>query len=379
MRIIYVTTSITSFDFEKAVKEINFNSNPSNQNFHHALIRACASYMNVDVLSSANAFLSLEKDVVSEDYIKYYYIKSRKNRFLHYFSLKHNLVSKLKQLIGKDKDVMIIVDGMNITLTNACLYFAKKHLIKIIGIFTDNPNMLSNVKKVYIKKTLQNAAKFDGYICLTKALNELVNVNKKPFTIIDGIFEKKEPINGHLVTKDPYIFFGGSLYSKYGVKTLINAFLNSDIDAKLLIAGAGPLQEYIVKKSIRSHHLIIYLSTLSQNELQHYQNHATININPRPFTKEMDEYCIPSKVFEYAGSNAITISTYHTRLKEIFGDSIIWVKDNEFDIAEAMEKVFAMTNEEKEKIINSAHEVINKNYTISEVGKKIVDLIKNIA
>ena len=125
MRIIYVTTSITSFDFEKAVKEINFNSNPSNQNFHHALIRACASYMNVDVLSSANAFLSLEKDVVSEDYIKYYYIKSRKNRFLHYFSLKHNLVSKLKQLIGKDKDVMIIVDGMNITLTNACLYFAK--------------------------------------------------------------------------------------------------------------------------------------------------------------------------------------------------------------------------------------------------------------
>ena len=46
---------------------------------------------------------------------------------------------------------------------------------------------------------------------------------------------------------------------------------------------------------------------------------------------------------------------------------------------DAIEKVFAMTNEEKEKIVNSAHEVINKNYTISEVGKKIVNLIKNIA
>ena len=48
-------------------------------------------------------------------------------------------------------------------------------------------------------------------------------------------------------------------------------------------------------------------------------------------------------------------------------------------MTEAIEKVFAMTNEEKENIVNSAHEVINKNYTISEVGKKIVDLIKNIA
>ena len=73
MRIIYVTTSITGYDFEKAVKEINFNSNPSNQNFHHALIRACASYMNVDVVSSANALLFFKKDTVSEDYIKYHY------------------------------------------------------------------------------------------------------------------------------------------------------------------------------------------------------------------------------------------------------------------------------------------------------------------
>lgn len=379
MRIIYVTTSITGYDFENAVKDINFNSNPSNQNFHHALIRACASYMNVDVVSSANALLSFKKDTVSEDYIKYHYLKSSKNKFLHYFSLKHALNSKLKQLIGKDKDVMIIVDGMNISLTSTCLSFAKKHHIKIIGILTDNPNLLSNVKKIYIKKVLQNAAKFDGYICLTKALNELMNVNKKPFSIIDGVYEKRELINSHLITKDPYIFFGGSLYSKYGVKTLINAFLNSDVNARLIIAGAGPLQEYIVKKSIRTHHTIIYLSTLSQAELQYYQNHAIININPRPFTKEMDDYCIPSKVFEYAGSNAITISTHHTRLKEAFGDSIIWTKDNEFDMAEAIEKVFAMTNEEKEKIVNSAHEVINKNYTISEVGKKIVNLIKNIA
>ena len=74
MKVIYVTTSITSFDFEEAIKEVNFKSNPSNQNFHHALIRAFASFYDVNVLSSANALNDINKKCEIEDYIPYSYL-----------------------------------------------------------------------------------------------------------------------------------------------------------------------------------------------------------------------------------------------------------------------------------------------------------------
>ena len=377
MKVIYVTTSITSFDFEEAIKEVNFKSNPSNQNFHHALIRAFASFYDVSVLSSANALNDINKTTEIEDYIPYSYLPYDRHSLLKYFHIKKALKNKLIEEYNTSNDFILVVDAMNVTLCDACLEFKKKHKVKIIGVITDNPNFISNAKKTYIKKVLQNAHKFDAYICLSESLNTLTNIKRKPFIIIDGIFEKKDSMK--VSSKEPYMFFGGALYEKYGVKTLIDAFLEADTNYKLLIAGNGPMQEYVAKKAIRNYRNITYLGTLSQKELQSYQNLAVANINPRPFDKEMDKYCIPSKVFEYAASNAITISTYHSRLNKIFGSSIIWIDDNKTSMTNAIEKVAKMSKEEKSKKISRAHNIIKKNYTISEIGKKIDSLIKNIA
>ena len=133
-----------------------------------------------------------------------------------------------------------------------------------------------------------------------------------------------------------------------------------------------------MKKAIRSRR-IKYLGTLSQAEIQAYENHAYANINPRPLTKDMDTYCIPSKVIEYASSDALTISTMHTLLHSQFETSIMWTKDDDVSLRCTIEEAFRLKSSLRTKLIKKAHTTIKNNYSINAVSKKIDMFIKKIS
>ncbi len=384
MRFIYLTNSITSDDYKTLLASSIHYSNPSNQNFHHALITAFASNYHVEVISSSyicNDFLlnSEEKHTFAyENYVKYNYLPVYKNKLSNYFKTKNALYSKISKLIKEsDEETMIVVDAMNVLLSSLALRFGKSHKTKILGVITDNPNLITNMPKIAKNKLLSNFTKFDYYICLNEALNKLANTKNKPCLIINGICYKC-PEAQIMSNKEPYLFFAGALYEKYGVKHLLHAFLNTSGQYHLLIAGDGPLREYVVKKAIRSRR-IKYLGTLSQAEIQAYENHAYANINPRPLTKDMDTYCIPSKVIEYASSDALTISTMHTLLHSQFETSIMWTKDDDVSLRCTIEEAFRLKSSLRTKIIKKAHTTIKNNYSINAVSKKIDMFIKKIS
>lgn len=373
MKIIYLTTSTTNSEIKNILQNGLTSFNPSNQNFHHSLIRAFASNYNLEVLTTTPH--SENKKIEYEDYISYHYVTSKKSRYLKALSLQKQIYAKLKEIYQKDSNLMLVIDAMNISLGTAGLKFARKYHLPTIGIISDNPLLLSNVSKIYQRMVKKNFSKFTNYIFLTKGLADSFNPQKKPFIVIDGIFIKNEKSSNKIHC--PYFFFGGALYEKYGIKTLVHAFLKTANDCSLVIAGDGPLKDYIIHKSIRVKR-INYVGVLPQNELQYYQNNAIANINPRPFNKDMDKYCIPSKVFEYAASNSVCISTYHSHLYKMFGSSILWCKDSEAELQSAIEKVYDMSGSERKKMSNRAHQIINKNYSINAVAQKINDFIKKI-
>ncbi len=373
MKIIYLTTSTTNVEIKNILQNKLISFNPSNQNFHHSLIRAFASNFNLEVVTTTPH--SENKLVEYEDYIPYHHITYKHSHLFKKISLQKQIMIKLKEIYQQDSNLLIVIDAMNVSLGTAGLKFAKKYNLPTIGIISDNPHLLSHVSKIYQKVVESNFKKFTNYIFLTKGLAETFNSQKKPYLIIDGIFMKNEKATNKI--HYPYFFFGGALYEKYGVKALIHAFLNTANDCSLVIAGDGPLKDYLVHKSIRIKR-INYVGVLSQCELQYYQNNAIATINPRPFNKEMDKYCIPSKVFEYAASNSVCISTYHSHLYKMFGSSIFWCKDSEEELKSAIEKVYNMSESERKKMSNRAHQIINKNYSINAVARKISDFIDKI-
>lgn len=384
MKIIYLTTASTNNDYETIINNCFDISNPSNQNFHNALIRAFGCFHNVEVVSSSliNSEKlinpSLRHSKAHENHICFNYLPIQNGRLKKYITIKKSLTKFLMNQLKTygSKEILLVIDAMNLTLSSVGQKFAKKHHIKTLGIISDNPNLISNLPHRNKEMLLKLFGTYDYYLCLNENLNELANKKNKPYLIVNGIYNKANTQN--IKEKQKYFFFGGALYEKYGVKTLIHAFLNTGGDYRLLIAGDGPLKEYVVKKATRTRR-ITYLGTISQTSLQSYEDNSIANINPRPLTKDFDAYCIPSKVIEYATSKSVTISTHHSILYKTFGSSIIWSKDDEKSLTETIEKVAEMSKIERNKIIIRANNIAEKTYSINKVSLLIKDFLKKVS
>lgn len=384
MNILYFTTSSTSEDYETLINNSFTLANPSNQNFHHALIRAFACFNNLEVISLSQInsnYLhddSLKRSSSIEEHIKYHYVPQEGKRLNRYLKTKNYIKTFLEECIKNSKEkVLLVVDALNLTLATITQKLAKKYHLRTLGIVTDNPNLITGMSPYVKKKLLKSFKKYDYYICLNENLAKLANANKKPVLLINGIYTK---VNVKSVKcPEKYFFFGGALHEKYGVRNLVHAFLNLGEDCDLLIAGDGPLKEYVVNKSIRNRH-ITYLGTLPKNVLQSYENHAIANINPRPITKEFEAYCIPSKVIEYAKSETLTISTFNHLLYDTFSNSIIWTKDDsEKALTEAMEIAINMDKEEKQKMVHRSQKIVEDNFSLKAIAKKIDEYLKKLA
>ena len=99
------------------------------------------------------------------------------------------------------------------------------------------------------------------------------------------------------------------LYEKYGLKTLIDAFMSIDIkDVTLSLFGNGPLVPYIIeccKKDNRIH----YYGVLPNEKIVEEEMKATILVNPRPINEEFTLYSFPSKNMEYMVSGTPVLTT----------------------------------------------------------------------
>ena len=131
----------------------------------------------------------------------------------------------IKDII-KNKNNIFICDILNFSTTMATFIVCKLFKKKCIAIVTDRP--IDLVKNENIITKLQ--CKFDAYIFLTEYMNENININNKPYVIIEGIVDNinKEEKNIKKYKKKVCLYAGG-LYEKYGLKILVDAFKNINI------------------------------------------------------------------------------------------------------------------------------------------------------
>jgi len=381
MNIIYLTSAIEEKDFESYLTHWKTSPNPSNQNFHNKLIRALSLTNKIHVVS-ARPFSRklcdleyLEKEEKTIDNIIYSYLRINRR-------LASRLVSEysqIKKIIKRysPSDTVIFVDTINPALVYFANKIAKKKKMKVIGIVTDSPSNITGTGKSFTKLLLSTASNFNGYLALTEQLNDLYNKNSAPFEIINGVVEK----NTTKVKKPEreYIFFGGALLERYGVYDLIKAFKKlkrKDID--LIICGHHENKDRL-NEEIKDCTNIKFLGCLPLNKVLTFEKNALININPRPFSEDLDRFSIPSKTLEYLTSGRITISGRNTILKEMFENDIIWIKKNDSDsIYQAIKEALDLNSENRQEIAKNAEKKALEIYGFDAVSNKINNLIKKV-
>ena len=322
-------------DFVEYSTKADIKPNPSNQNFYNKLIK-CLSLTNRVYAVSLRPFCKgmfqeneLGEKRGIEGTVSYYYPKVSTSKSYKMTKLPKDIAETIKNIIHEEQldSFVILVDTLRFGLIKAAKTIRKTYRCKIIGVVTDNPQNLSNVKKSYVKSVIKSSSELDGYICLTQRLNKIFNKTNKPNYILEGIVEdiekeKKLPIGD-------YIFFGGALYERYGVKTLIEAFHKIDNKVNLVIAGSGELKKYIYEMTTKDKR-ILYLSQVEKKMIYSLEQNALLNINPRPYSLTLDNESVPSKLIEYIASGAPTMSTNHSTLRSLFPEDVIWITN--FDV-----------------------------------------------
>lgn len=383
MNIVVFTSAMVESDFASYQTHARIKPNPSNQNFYAKLIKALSFKNTVSVISHrpfAKGMFeedTLQRKDTSDGLIKYYYTHVECTRSYKMFEEVEEIESVAEKALLDliNERFVVLVDVLRVNLVKAAIKFARKHNAKIVGVLTDNPANLSNVRPSYVRNVFKNASKLDGYLALSNGLLRAYKVTHKPNYIFEGLVDEAEPSKKLPIGN--YYYFGGALYERYGVKKLINAFIDSNIKEKLVVAGNGPVKEYIYNLGESSQ--ILYLSQLPKAKVYGLEQHAIANINPRPFSKKLDEESVPSKLLEYIASGTPTISTIHTKLYDIFKDDVFWIKDDSQDgLKKALNSFILLDKAELKKRATTARLKVFEIYGVKSQGERITYFLTSI-
>lgn len=379
MKIIYLTTSMEEFDYLAYTTSWSIPLNPSNQNFHNKIIRALAKFADVEVFSIRpfsrkycnEYFLQADKKKVGN--ITWNYLQIPHFKLPKYAATKKQSIELLNHM--DLKDAIVITDTINPVVSNVANKVRKKFKIPVIGICTDSPSNISGTPKAFSTAIFKMASNYDGYLALTSGLNNAFNVNARPSYIFEGIVEDNlpQPIENSF---GKYIFFGGALMERYGIYNLIEAFKKvDDKDLRLLICGHHADIDKL-NSAIESDSRIINLGIISNRKVLQLEMNSIANINPRPFSEDLDRFSIPSKTIEYLSTGNPTISVKNTKLKKTLGNNIIWSKTGDApDLYDAMMKAINLSEEERKDFGTNARNKTLELYSQATIGKNIYDFL----
>jgi glycosyltransferase involved in cell wall biosynthesis len=238
----------------------------------------------------------------------------------------------------------------------AGLFYCKLTRKSIVGLVTDVPGYsisdehnMKFTRKMYRKIHLYLISKCDNFVFLTKNMNNVVNIKKKPYCVVEG-FADIEMLNFNnllsMKSKKKIILYAGTINVENGIDRLVSAFVELDLpNTELHFYGDGPyvdeLNLYIAKtKSIK------YFGSRDNSEILEKEMQADLLINPRPTDYEFTKYSFPSKLLEYMVSGTPVLTTKLPGLGNEYNKYVYFIEDETINgIKKALNSVVTLSKE----------------------------------
>lgn len=270
----------------------------------------CGSYPNA---SKIFKFKKIKNTTSEYRYVSFNNIWGIRN-FSRAAALKRTLKSFIED---SDSDKRIIVYSPHTPFLDAAVY-AKKcdPSIKICLIVPDLPqymNLDAHIslayrigKKYDINRFNRLNKEVDSYVLLTEEMKEKIDIHGRPYIVVEGIVDsdmlnrRDAMIQNTEKSKDlKYIVYTGKLNERFGVKDLVDAFIELEkTEYRLVLCGKGDLEKYIIEKS-KNDSRIMYMGQVTPVEAEEWMYKADVLVNPRKNDEEYTKYSFPSKNIEY--------------------------------------------------------------------------------
>lgn len=284
------------------------------------------------------------------------------------------------------KEKTLVCDVLTVSVCMGSLLASKLNGLQTVGVVTDIYGFMAggNSSKsllftLAIKMNKMYISAFDKYVLLTEQMNELVNPKGRPHIVMEAlcdssILTEEMPV----APKDSprTMLYAGGLHVKYGLKMLVDAFLQSGVNGKLVIYGDGPYASKLREVSDKSDK-VEYRGVAPNEEVVEAEHKASVLVNPRFTTEAFSPYSFPSKNMEYMASGTPLLTTNLPGMPEEYhGYVYLFGEETVEAYAETIRQVFAKSNEELLQKGALAKKFVLENKNNVAQARRIVKFIK---
>lgn len=397
MEIIYISSACNPENIEEINKTAISKLEISGIKFHNLLIRGFAennievnSIIGLPISKKTNKKIFWRKKVDKKDKIKYHQVGFINLPILKQLTTAINIFLTFIKVAKKKEKVCTVVDATYVSVLPFILLANKFVHTKIVAIVADiydymcdvdNSNGKANMLKRWLRnKNEKRYLKMNGFILLTEQMNEVINLNKKPYVVIEGCSDSKmNDLKNVEKNKKRIVLYSGKLSEKFGIKLLIEALkkIKQD-DVELWIYGDGEAKDY-VKEEAQKSNKIIYKGLVSNREVVEAQMQATLLINPRPTNQQYTKYSFPSKNIEYMASGTPMLTTILPGMPKEYCDYVYLIKDESINgLYKAIDDVLKLPNNILEEKGRQAKEFIMQNKNERIQAKKILKFLERV-
>ena len=397
MEVIYISSACNSENVDEINKTAIKKLEISGIKFHNLLMRGLSennvkvkSIIGLPISKSSNKKKIWKKKVEEKENIKYHQVGFINLPILKQLSTAINIFFTFIKSAKNKSDVYTIIDATYISVLPFILLANQFVHTKLIAIVADIYDYMANVdnsngkanklKQRFRNKNQKRYLKMDGFILLTEQMNEVINLNKKPYIVIEGCSDSNMGnVNNTQKNEKRVILYSGKLSEKFGIKLLIEAFkkIKQD-DVELWIYGDGEAKDYVSEEA-KKNSKIIYKGLVSNQEVVMAQMQATLLVNPRPTEQQFTKYSFPSKNIEYMASGTPMLTTILPGMPKEYYDNVFLIKDESVNgLYKAISDVLAHPTEEIELKGKIAKEFIMKNKNEKVQAKKILKFLEGV-
>lgn len=368
MDILYVSRLCSEQRLAQLLRDQPVKPAQQEQKFHGLLARGlAASAREVTALSllphapTTRGFPVVEGEV--EKGIVYRYLSLRRVPVLaHAFTFGWSFLSTLAWCRARrGQPRRVICDVLDLSISAGALLAAKVTRTPSVAIVTDIPDYLhsyiggaeSALGRAIIRayRTLSTffMERYDGYVLLTEAMNPLVNPKGRPHLVMEGMADPGMGlVPNTLEGKAPeqVVIYAGALYAKYGVGTLLDAFLRVRCEgARLWLYGSGELEADLGAYEARDPR-IRYWGVRPNADVVAAEVRATLLVNPRPSSEAFTRFSFPSKNMEYMASGTAVLTTRLPGMPADYLDHVfIFSEESVAGMAGTLERLLSLPRE----------------------------------
>ena len=311
---------------------------------------------------------------------------------LKQWSIKRSATRALKKWLKENKettDKAVMMYSVYPPYSAPAVRLCKKYGCHLNTVITDLPEYMYSWKQSrglkgwyagrLSRQMLDLQTRSDSYVLFTEKMAARMGVEDKPYLVSEG-FSDIHVYDG-LPTVEKYdkktVVYAGNLSRLYGIRPLVDAFMQTDGDYELHLYGAGPDAAYIQESAAKDARIKFFGRVERREVLTALRRAHLIAIN-KPTADDYSNYSFSSKILECMTSGTPVLMTRVGGMPTDYYDYVyFWDDESVAGLSGRLSQVLDLPTEDLAAMGRAAADFAVRDKDYVPQCKKISDFLEN--